>query len=150
MVSLGAAAIACLAGCRDVPSPSPPRAVARAPRHGPVAIFASYDPHVGRELGVVSARGGGRDDVNELFPELVRRVQELGGNALVVDAMGARFDLVSPWPEAGYPPYGFGCGFGCTRWAAPQPPVEVMTVELRGRALWVSPDELARVEARSP
>ena len=150
ITSLAAAALGALAGCSDVTSYAAPRAASGAPRQGPVAVFASYDPHVGRELGAVAVRGGGSDDVGELFPELVRRVQELGGNALVVDAMGARFELVSQWSMGAYPSYGYGCGFGCARWAAPQPPLEVMTVELRGRALLVSPEELARIETRAP
>lgn len=147
--SLAAIASGALAGCSDLSSYSVPRgAAARAPRQGPVAVFASYDPHVGRELGAVVVRGSSNDDVRELFPELVRRAQELGGNAIVLDAMGARFELVSPWANAGYFPA--GCGPSCARWGAPQPPLEVMTVELRGRALWVSPDELARVEKGAP
>ncbi len=148
-LALAAAALGALAGCSDLSSYALPRgAVTGAPRRGPVAIFASYDPHVGRELGQVVARGGNSDDVGELFPELVRRAQELGANALVLDAMGARFELVPAWPSTNYPPSAaYPCGPACTtRWGAPQPPLELMTVELRGRALWVSPDEFARVE----
>ncbi|HEU4409008.1 MAG TPA: hypothetical protein VFS43_27355 [Polyangiaceae bacterium] len=148
-LSIAAVALNALAGCSDLSSYSVPHdAARRSPRQGPVAVFASYDPRVGRELGAVVARGGSDDDVRELFPELVRKVQELGGNALVIDSMGARFDLVSPWATTAYAPY--GCGLSCTRWGAPQPPLEVMTVELRGRALLVSPDELARVERGAP
>lgn len=145
-LSIAAVALGALGGCSDLSSYAVPRAAARrAPREGPVAVFASYDPHVGRELGAVVVRGGSDDDVRELFPEMVRRVQELGGNALVIDKMGARFEFVSPWASVGYGPY--GCGPSCTRLGGgPQPPLEVMTVELRGRALLVSPDELARVE----
>jgi hypothetical protein len=148
-LSLAAVVLGALAGCSDLSSYSVPREAARrAPRQGPVAVFASYDPRVGKELGAVVVRGGSDDDVRELFPELVRKVQELGGNALVLDAMGARFELVSPWVSAAYGPY--GCGLSCGRFGSPQPPLEVMTVELRGRALLVSPDELARVEGGAP
>ncbi|HEU4535805.1 MAG TPA: hypothetical protein VFS00_16880 [Polyangiaceae bacterium] len=145
LAALAALALGALAGCGDLASYAVPRAGgARSPARGPVAVFASYDPHVGRELGTVTVRGGYDDDVRELFPELVRRAQELGGNALVVDAMGASFELVSPWANAGYWPA--GCGPACTRGVAAQAPLEIMTIELRGRALLVSPDDLARVE----
>ncbi|MCU0684620.1 MAG: hypothetical protein MUF34_20640 [Polyangiaceae bacterium] len=149
LAALVTVASAALTGCGDLSSYSVPHAAgARAPREGPVAVFASYDPHVGRELGAVVVRGGHDDDVRELFPELVRRVQELGGNALVIDNMRARFELVSPWANAGYWPA--ACGPACSRGVASPAPLEIMTIELRGRALWVSPDELARVEGRAP
>ncbi|HEU4532808.1 MAG TPA: hypothetical protein VFS00_01775, partial [Polyangiaceae bacterium] len=126
-----------------------PRTAAAAPHRGPVAIFASREPGAGRELGVVSVRGGFNSDVRELFPELVHKVQELGGNTLVIDAMGAHFQQGGP--GAGFSLNGavYTCPYGCRR-STVNAPTEAVTVELKGRALWLSQEELERAEGGTP
>lgn len=139
--ALGAGAI--VTGCGGHSYASP--ASAATPHHGPVAVFASRDPRAGRLLGTVSVRGDFNSDVRELFPELVRKVQALGGNALVIDAMGAHYE--EGGPGAGFSKNGGlrACPFGCRR-SSSAAPMETATVELKGRALWLTPEELESIE----
>lgn len=121
---------------------------ASAPRPGKdegVVVFASRAPAGGRELGEVHAHGGVgvRDnDVRDLYKILLSQTRSLGGNALVIESMsthlqGARSaysnDRVNP-----------ACNAGCTRGVPPKRVEEVMTVELRGKALRLSPEELEK------
>jgi hypothetical protein len=128
-----------LTGCRGVVSYGVATGPVAQPRAGSVAIFATRAPEVGRELGIVEARGGlGEASVDVLFPELVRRVQELGGNALVLDQTDARFELVTTWSSyQQLIPCG-SRGF-CLSWVAMPTTHEAMTVVLRGRA-WALPE----------
>jgi hypothetical protein len=138
-----AAAVAGLggAGCSGVSSYAvPTTAEARPVTRGPIAIFATRPPGVGRELGVVEVRGDrGENNVEVLFPELVRRAQGLGANAIIVDWMGARFQLVTTYVTQTSL---FPCGprsFCGTQVAVPTTTEEVHVV-LRGRA-WLLPEE---------
>jgi hypothetical protein len=131
------------AGCSEVSSYAVPTSQTRLPpRVGAVAIYATRPPPVGTELGIVEARGGGAEGgVDVLFPELVRRAQQLGANALVIDWMGAKIELVQTW---GQHPMTFPCGRGyCTTWDTYPTTQQVMTVVLRGRALSVPEGEAA-------
>lgn len=129
------------AGCSNVSSyavPVGPGPLAQ-PRSGAVSIFATTQPTVGRELGIVEAQG--RQDevgVEVLFPELIARVQELGGNALVLDSSGARFRLIESWQTRTTT---VPCGYRiyCSRVETFPVVYEEMSVVLRGRA-WLLPE----------
>lgn len=144
--ALGAGAA--VTGCGGQSYASPPTS-AVAPHRGPVAVFASRDPRAGRLLGTVSVKGDFNGDVRELFPELVRKVQALGGNALVIDAMGSHYE--EGGPGAGFSKNGGlrACPFGCRR-SSSAAPMETATVELKGRALWLTPAELESIEQGAP
>jgi hypothetical protein len=109
------------------------------PRSGPVAIFMGNRPPPGtREVGLVEARGSGDNDgVDALFPELVQRVQELGGNAVLIEWIGPRFDVTPYYPAYTMMPCGRGPCMGATMTSQP---MEVMTVVMRGRALLLPTD----------
>lgn len=128
-----------LAGCSGVTSSAVPiQDGPRAAFAGAVAVYATGEPGVGQELGVVEARGVRSDaSIEALFPELVRRVQELGGNALVLDQTAARFELVTSWSN--YQQM-MPCGSRglCSSWQAVPTTHEEMVVVLRGRA-WLLP-----------
>jgi hypothetical protein len=108
-----------------------------APNHGPVAIYASRPPPSGsRELGIVEAHASAEDgSVERLFPELVARTSELGGNALVIDWMGAKAETL---PLVNTQQILVPCGPAqCSQIETMQAPVDVMTIVLRGRALLI-------------
>lgn len=130
-----------LGGCSGVSSygvaTSPKRA---APTQGAVLVYAANPPpSSATELGIVEARAPrGLGTVDELFPELVRRAQQLGANAVVIDYLGARFEWVNDGPPPGAPML---CSMrGCTGLDAYPQMHEEMTVVLRGRALLVAPE----------
>jgi hypothetical protein len=107
------------------------------PRTGPVAVYMAQPlPAGAREIGLVEARGGGdHDGVDVLFPELVRRAQQLGANAVVIEWLGPRFD-VTPY-YTGYTTQMVPCGRGPCLGMSTSQPTEIMTVVLRGRAYFV-------------
>lgn len=130
-----------LAGCGGVTSYGVPTGKTPSPAStGAVAVFATRDPPAGHELGIVEARGVLNDSsVDVLFPELVRRVQELGGNALVLDQTDARFELITTWSSYQQMIPCGSRGF-CTSWQSIPTTHEEMVVVLRGRA-WLLPSE---------
>ena len=125
-------------GCHAVSSYGVATREARGPSSGAVAIFATQAPAEGHELGIVEARGSLEDaSVEVLFPELVRRVQELGGNALVLDQTDARFQLVTTWSSYQQVIPCGSRGF-CSSWQTMPTTHEEAQVVLRGRA-WLLP-----------
>ncbi|HEU4412483.1 MAG TPA: hypothetical protein VFS43_44990 [Polyangiaceae bacterium] len=106
-----------------------------------VAVYASRAPQSGRELGAVRVEGGigiEDNDVRDLYKEAVRQTKALGGDALVIEAIITRIereprhykaDKVDP-----------ACNVGCGTGVAPKSVKETMTVELRGKALRLSPE----------
>jgi hypothetical protein len=110
---------------------------------GGVAVFASCPPAGGRELGEVVARGGEGvedNDVRELYSELIRQTKALGGDALVIESMKADLKSAPPAPSRVRelaPP----CGARCTDETSLRGRAETMTVELRGKALRLSPEK---------
>ncbi|RYE92656.1 MAG: hypothetical protein EOO75_06185 [Myxococcales bacterium] len=132
---VGALLVSALGGCHSVSSyavPTGPAAV--APSYGAVTILATGEPEGGHELGIVEASGSHDGvGVDQLYPELIRRVQQLGGNALVLDQMGARFELVTT--HTSYQQM-MPCGFRglCSTWQTVPTTTEEMRVVLRGRA----------------
>jgi len=134
---LGSLAFACAvlsAGCAGVRSSAVATGAAGTqPRSGPVAVYMAQPlPAGAREVGYVEARGyGDHDGVDELFPELVVRAQELGANAVVVDWIGPRFDLT---PNYGGYAQLYPCGRTTCMSDTMSQPTEIMTVVMRGRA----------------
>lgn len=138
LVALLALVVATTA-CSQVSSYAvPTTGTPRAPRVGAVYVYASRPVPAGStELGIVEARGYGPDmAIDKLFPELVRRAQELGGNAVVVDWMGMGSELVTTMASQ---PSQYPCGtMWCTRWETYPETREQVFVRVRGRALTVA------------
>jgi hypothetical protein len=110
-----------------------------------VVVFASRAPAGGRELGEVHAHGGVgiRDnDVRDLYKILLSQTRSLGGNALVIESMSTH--LQGARPAYSNDRVNPACNSGCTRGVPPKRVEEVMTVELRGKALRLSPEELEK------
>jgi hypothetical protein len=102
----------------------------------------------GHHLGVVSAQGGESaqsNDVRVLYAELVRQTRALGGNAIVLDAIDTKLEdrcaIFSGLPSP------HGCGAGSLDGIAHPASDDAVTVELRGKALRLSPDERAALRA---
>ncbi len=131
-------------GCTSIRSYAVATGPATPPTHGPVTVLATGgEPEGGQELGVVEASASHDEGtVDRLYPELIRRVQELGGNALVLDQLGARFAFVTTYTN--YQQM-MPCGFRglCTTWQTVPTTNEDMRVVLRGRA-WRVPAGGAR------
>jgi hypothetical protein len=90
----------------------------------------------------VSARGEGGplgNDARALYAELVRQTRALGGNAFALESMGARFDDGA----ATFSGPSNGCGASCIDSVGHAVTDEVVRVELRGKALLLSPEERA-------
>lgn len=122
------------------------------PREGPVAIYASgVPPQGGTELGVVEVHGVQEDArVDVLLPQLVRKAAQLGGDALVIDGMRARFDVVG---RAHVEQYYYQCGGGgmCGGTRVYDTNQEVVVVTLFGRAYAAhAPDVPREAPARDP
>lgn len=117
----------------------------RPGQHEGVVVFASRAPAGGRELGEVHAHGGvgvKDNDVRDLYEILLSQTRSLGGNALVIESMSTHMQGVRPaYSNDRVNP---ACNAGCTRGVPPKRVEEVMTVELRGKALWLSPEELEK------
>jgi hypothetical protein len=111
-------------------------------RPADVTVFTSQAPAGGQDLGTVSARGGekGKDnDVRALYQELVRQTRAKGGNALVIESIkgGVKNETVVPLGE--------GAPGSCEPDCPPESAVPIddaMSVELKGKAMRLSPDEL--------
>lgn len=114
-----------------------------APKGDDVAVFASRAPAGGQELGEVHAHGGvgvKDNDVRDLYKILVSQTRSLGGNALVIESISTH--LAGSRPAYSNDRVNPACNAGCTRGVPPKRVEEAMTVELRGKALRLSPEEL--------
>jgi hypothetical protein len=136
VVLLGSLLLA--SGCSSVASSAVRMGGTELPPYaGPVAIYAVGPPAAGTELGVVEVHATQQEAVVEdLLPLFVKRVAQLGGNAAVIDSVGARFDIVAhPWVET----YTYPCGWRgvCLAQSVHATNDEVMTVSIRGRAFSV-------------
>jgi hypothetical protein len=103
-----------------------------APHHGPIAVYAVNAPP-GDAIGLVEVHATLQEGaIDDLMPELAQRVLELGGDAVAIDSVGARFDLVErPMTESFTYPCGIAVCTGTRFYSAND---EVMTVTVRGRA----------------
>jgi hypothetical protein len=133
-VLLATVALLTGAGCSSLGSSAVRTGALKLPPHaGPVAVFAAGQPQGGAELGVVEVHASQSEGrVEELLPLFVRKVAELGGNAAVIDSVGARFEIVE---HAHVETYSYPCGFYlCTGTHMYSANDEVMIVSMRGRA----------------
>lgn len=138
--------ISCLAlvglGCGHVESHGV--AFDRGPRTpGDVAVFAASAPASGEVLGDVVVNGREGEDVGKLYGELVRKAQERGGNAVVIESMGGHIkesrSVYSGLSSA------HACGASCMMGVEGlKDSDESLTIELRGKIMRVSPEDLAR------
>lgn len=105
-----------------------------APRAGPVAIYASHVPPAAVELGLVEVRGDGDEGgVDVLLPLFVQKVAALGGDAAVIDAVDARYELsITTTPETMLQPCPWRT---CTSTRYVPTQTEVLVVTMRGRAM---------------
>lgn len=99
-----------LLGCSSVRGSALRTGGAYAPPYeGPIAVYASGKiPEGARDLGVVEVHGAQTEATLEtLFPEFIRKVASIGGDAAVIDGVTGRFDvLVRPYSETYYYPCG--------------------------------------------
>lgn len=105
-----------------------------APRAGPVAIYASQVPPAAVELGLVEVKGEGDEGgVDVLLPLFVQKVAALGGDAAVIDAVDARYELsVTTTPETMLQPCPWRT---CASTRSMPTQTEVLVVTMRGRAM---------------
>lgn len=112
-------------------------------RPAAVTVFGSQAPAGGQDLGTVSARGGEGvkgNDVRALYQELVRQTRAKGGNALVIESIkgGVKGETLVPLGERASGP----CDPDCPAESALPSDDDAMKVELKGKAMRLSPDEL--------
>jgi hypothetical protein len=132
---LGVACLVATSGCSSVGS----SAVRTGPYHlpprsGAVGIFSTVPPPGSQDLGVVEVHAYNNEGtVETLLPVFAQRVAQLGGNAALIQAVSARFEMVQRLQMESY---AYPCGYyTCTgtRWL----PVynEVMVVAMTGHAM---------------
>jgi hypothetical protein len=113
-----------------------------SPSAGGVTVLDSRAPTGGEELGTVRVRGGEGvrgSDVRKLYSDLVRQARDLGGNAVVIESIGAGAKGGALVPPAR------PCDPDCPD-LAPAPDDEPARIELRGKVLRLSPEELKGAE----
>src|SRR5215467_10006783 len=131
-------ALAGALGCTSVGGSAVHTGPLRLPPHsGPVMVFAAGEPLSGQELGVVEVHASQSEaTIETLMPLFVEKVAKLGGNAAVVDAVRAGFEVVShPYAENFVYPCGMRAQCVGTHVYATND--EVMIVTMRGRAFSV-------------
>ncbi len=104
------------------------------PNMGPIALYATQIPLGARELGVVEAHAYGEEGtVENLLPIVAQKTAQLGGNALVIDAVHADFRIVDrPIVES----YSYPCGWRtCVGTRVVPASEELMIITMNGRAL---------------
>lgn len=123
-----------LASCAPVRSVAVPTGGARhTPYRGPVRVVATRDPVGGVEVGVVEATGGAT--IEEVIPELVSRVAQLGGNVARIDHIATRYQWVSQPVTQSYQCGSFRFPTMCQR--TYMQTQEVATMRATGRAFRV-------------
>lgn len=108
------------------------------PHAGPVAIYSLGEaPPGATDLGVVEAHAAQSEaTVEVLMPMFVERAANIGANAVVIEGIRARFNVVSyPHYEIFYYPCGYGAMCSGQRYYGTND--EVMVVTMYGRALKV-------------
>lgn len=122
------------AACSPVRSSAVPTTAWRlAPHRGPVAVSATRDPAEGVLLGTVEASGP--STIDEVLPEFVSRVAQLGGDFARVDEVRTRFEWVQRPVMQQYNCGSFRFPMMCTRQFMQSD--EVATLLVRGRAFRV-------------
>ncbi len=114
------------------------------PHLGSFVVMAAGMPDGATELGVVEVHGTQREGaIDVLLPLFVEKAAGLGGDAAIVDAVEARFEIVErPRAET----YTYPCGFQgvCTGTRFYDTSEEVMVVRMRGRAMKLAAGDVKR------
>ena len=99
-----------------------------------MAVYAANVPDSATELGRVEVRAEGVDaNIELLLPEFLDKVASLGGDAAVIDAVDARFDLVQ---GATAESYLYPCAFrSCVGTRMVPATTEILVLVMRGRAM---------------
>jgi hypothetical protein len=81
--------------------------------NGPVSIYSSGQPPPGAsDLGVVEVHAAQTEGtIDELLPQFVRKVAQIGGNIAVIDGIRARFEIVG---RTHVETYYYTCNLGAT------------------------------------
>ncbi len=120
-----------LAACASVQTSALPTSPFRlAPHRGRVAVSLTRDPPAGVELGRVEASTAGT--VEDLVPELVERVADLGGDYARIDEITTRFEWQWRPVTSSYNCGTFRFPMSCTRTYMVSE--EVATLRASGRA----------------
>lgn len=94
MLRYAAIALTLISACAPVRSVAVPTGdVRHTPYRGHVTVSATRDPVGGTEIGAVEATGGAT--IEDVIPELVARVAQLGGNYARIDHIATRYQWVS-------------------------------------------------------
>ena len=103
---------------------------------GPVAIYAMGQPPPGAvDLGVVEVHAAQQEaNIDNLLPQFVRKVAQIGGNVAVIEGTRARFDLAG---RSHIETFYYTCGMGatCAGTRVYSTNEEIMTVSMFGRAM---------------
>ena len=103
---------------------------------GPVAIYAMGQPPPGAvDLGVVEVHAAQQEaSIDNLLPQFVRKVAQIGGNVAVIEGTRARFDLAG---RSHIETFYYTCGMGatCAGTRVYSTNEEIMTVSMFGRAM---------------
>ncbi|OJY29153.1 MAG: hypothetical protein BGO98_42955 [Myxococcales bacterium 68-20] len=103
---------------------------------GPVAIYAMGQPPPGAvDLGVVEVHAAQQEaSIDNLLPQFVRKVAQIGGNVAVIEGTRARFDLAG---RSHVETFYYTCGMGatCAGTRMYSTNEEIMTVSMFGRAM---------------
>jgi hypothetical protein len=80
---------------------------------GPVSIYSSGQPPPGAtDLGIVEVHAAQQEGtIDDLLPQFVRKVAQIGGNIAVIDGIRARFEIVG---RTHVETYYYTCGLGAT------------------------------------
>ncbi len=133
-MALGCAAMGCL-GVHSVAMPT--TSLRHRPFRGHVTVSLTRDPPGGAEVGVVEASSVASSvaTVDEVIPELIERVAQLGGNYARIDRIVTRYEWVSQPVTQSYQCGTFRFPNYCTRTYMQQH--EVATLRATGRAFRV-------------
>jgi hypothetical protein len=124
-------------GCSSVRSTAIATGPLRLPPHvGAVSVFMANRPAESTDLGVVEVHAYQTEaTVEKLLPLFVQKVASLGGNAAVVDNVGADFRMVERLDAESYT---YPCGFyTCVGTRLYPVRDEVMVLSIHGHAALV-------------
>ncbi|MFO0652283.1 MAG: hypothetical protein U0326_39050 [Polyangiales bacterium] len=134
MTRFASMALVLLVGCAPFRSVAVPTGGEHhAPYRGHVTVSATRDPPGGREVGVVEVTGGAT--IDEVIPEVIARVAQLGGNYARIDHIATRYQWVSQPVTQSYQCGSFRFPTYCQR--TYMQTQEVATMRATGRAFRV-------------
>ncbi len=143
--------LAPLLGCSSIGGTAIRTGPLRLPaREGPVAIYVLDRPRGATDLGVVEVHALQREaTVDTLFPVFARKVASIGGNAAVLEHMGASFEVLEHWHVESYT---YPCGYYATCVGTRTFPAyeEVMILTLSGHAMLLPQGQAPGAAPRAP